>query len=135
MAQPIISSGPGGPDEAVNMPDLKGVSGCLGLRLGAITSAVLEVRDGEVRLEVRLEETAGPSAADAFVNCDEPEDLVTIVTGGLNPVVAALQGRIRIEGDMSFAAKVLIAFNAASPFKGRRLERLLAQDKEAGHAV
>jgi putative sterol carrier protein len=126
MTQANIPSRPGGQDGAEDVPNLRGVSGRLGLKIGSIPSAILEVNDGIVRLR----EASGPAATDAVVICEEPEDASMIVKGKLNPVVATLQGRIQIEGDLGFAAQVLLALNAGSPFRGQRIDQRSTKTKK-----
>jgi putative sterol carrier protein len=50
-------------------------------------------------------EPGGP--VDATITCDSEADCQALVSGKLNPVVAALQGRLRVTGNATFAARIL----------------------------
>ena len=56
------------------------------------------------------------------VSFHSAEDLWKVLRGHLNPVVAALQGRLAFEGDFEFAVKVILAISAASPFETAKPE-------------
>lgn len=46
---------------------------------------------------------------DAVIRCDSEADYAALVSGRLNPVVAALQGRLQLLGDVGLATKVTLA--------------------------
>jgi putative sterol carrier protein len=91
-------------------PGLKGLHGRLRIDVGGKTIGVLTVDDGHVELI----NDQGP--ADAVATCATAEDLKHLVRGEVNPVVAGLQGRVQLQGDMQFAIKVVLGLRAGSPF-------------------
>jgi putative sterol carrier protein len=77
------------------------------------TIGVLQVDDGRV-------EMVGPGApVQASVVAKSQDDIQKILRGELNLVVAALQGRLAMDGDTMFALKVLRGLLAGSPVAGR----------------
>jgi hypothetical protein len=91
-------------------PGLEGVNGRLRLQVGDKIAATLEVNDGYARL--------GPAegAAEAVAILDSEETVRRFQRGELNPVVAALQGRLELKGDLAFAIKVILGLQVAHPF-------------------
>jgi putative sterol carrier protein len=63
---------------------------------------------------VELINDQGP--ADAVATCATAEDLKHLVRGEINPIIAGLQGRVQLTGDMLFAIKVVLGLRAGSPF-------------------
>jgi len=68
---------------------------------------VLEIHDGDVELR------PGGGDANAAAICDSAETLAAIVRGELNPVVAALQDRLQLRGDLAFAVNVILGVQVA----------------------
>ncbi len=58
--------------------------------------------------------TEGMAGADCVIRCDE-NDFVRIARGQQNLITAALQGRVRIEGDLALAQKLHGFVRAAAP--------------------
>jgi putative sterol carrier protein len=90
---------------------LAGLRGRLKIDAGGKTVGVLQVDDGRVQLSP---DTESPEAA---IICSAEDDVAKIVRGELNPVVAALQGRLAIHGDRIFAIKVVLGLAAAAVAK------------------
>jgi putative sterol carrier protein len=87
---------------------LAGLHGRLKIDAGGKTVGVLQVQDGKVEL------SSDGASAEARIVCGAAEDVAKIVRGELNPVVAALQGRLSIHGDRIFAIKVVLGLAAAA---------------------
>jgi len=86
---------------------------------GLIGRLVFEV-DGEAVAALQVEDESiavtGGNAGEpwrSIVTCPSEDDVRGIVSGALDPVVAALQGRLVIDGDVVFGMKVLRALRAA----------------------
>ncbi len=109
------------PDAAAPMvadtPALAGVVGRLRLQIGGKTVGVLVVHDGHLEL------TADDGSVDATMVCSTREDAIAVLRGEVNPVVAALRNRMRLIGDQTFAAKVIMGLRAGSPFARLPIER------------
>lgn len=86
-------------DGKYRMPALEGVRARVKVT-GVIGSRNLIIDDGY--MTVTPEE--GP--VDCTITCFEPLDLVRILTGELNPVTAALQGRVDVDGDRVLALAI-----------------------------
>jgi len=93
-------------------PGLAGVRGRLRIDVGGKTFGVIEVDDARVELK----NDGAPT--DAVLTVDSPEDVKQILSGVANPVVLALQGRSKIQGNLVFAVKVVLGLRAGSPFAG-----------------
>jgi len=91
---------------------LAGVRGRLRLDVGGKTFGVLDVDD----TRVELKNDGAPT--DAVLTVDSPDDIKQILGGSANPVVLALQGRSKIQGNLVFAIKVVLGLRAGSPFAG-----------------
>jgi putative sterol carrier protein len=96
-------------------PGLVGVKGKLRVVVGDATLGVLAIDGSAVVF------TPGDGAAETAVVFDDRQDIVRLLCGELNPVVALLQDRMRVEGDPLFAAQVILGLRAGSSFKGERL--------------
>jgi len=92
--------------EAVRLPWLSGITGRFRVDIGAQPARMFEIKDGVVTAR----NATGKEAADTVAICDSLESALAIARGDLNPVVAALQGRIRLEGDRAFGIKVILGF-------------------------
>ena len=95
---------------------LEGIRGRLGFELDGRTVAVLEVQDGHIAIV----EDGEP--ANARVIWKREDDIKKFLGGELNVVVAALQGRLVLDGDALFAIKVLHGLRAAPPLAARPSE-------------
>jgi putative sterol carrier protein len=81
------------------IPALAGVRGQIEF-VGPRGSAHMEIDDGRVTLSPQAGE------ADVVIRSDENSDLLRLVRGELNVVIAVLQGRVEASGDLLLALKV-----------------------------
>ena len=88
---------------------LSGLVGRLAFEVDGKAIAALHV--DEQRIDVVFGANGG--AARAVVTCLGEDDVRQVLSGALDPVVAALQGRLVIDGDVLFGMKVLRALRAA----------------------
>jgi len=91
-------------------PALTGVSGRIRLSVGDKALGVLVVDDGHLAL------TDDEEHVDVTVTCATREDLIKLLRGEMNVIVAALRGLVRQEGDRALGAKVMLGLRAGSPF-------------------
>jgi putative sterol carrier protein len=84
---------------STHVASLEGVQGRIRF-IGPAARVMMQIDDGRVTLLP----DEGP--ADCQLASSEPGDLVRLVTGELNPVTAALQGRVRAEGNLMLVLKV-----------------------------
>jgi putative sterol carrier protein len=91
-------------------PALAGVSGRMRLAIGTKSVGVLVVDDGHLSL------THDDGPVDVTMACATRGDLIKLLRGEINPVVAALRGFVRPRGDRAFGAKVVLGLRAGSPF-------------------
>jgi len=91
-------------------PALAGVSGRIRLAVGDKTLGVLVVDDGHLALT----DDEGP--VDVTTICATREDLIKLLRGEMNVVVAALRGLVYQEGDRGLGARVMLGLRAGSPF-------------------
>ena len=91
-------------------PALAGITGRLRLQVGGKPLGVLAIDDGHLSLK------DDDQAVDVTVNCATRNDLIKLLRGEINPVVAVLRGIIRMRGDRAFGAKVILGLRAGSPF-------------------
>lgn len=104
--QPLLERPP------VQIPLLAGVSGSMRIDVQGQPVASIEVQNGQVSL------TDPSGEPTAIVNVADLSDLQSIVQGDLNPVVAAIQGRVVLEGDAEFGIDLILTLHAARPFAG-----------------
>lgn len=91
---------------------LIGLAGRLAFEVDGKPVAALEVEDQ--RIEVFGSGSIGSAGAPrSLATCRSEDDVRQILSGALDPVVAALQGRLVIDGDVLFGMKVLRALRAA----------------------
>jgi putative sterol carrier protein len=93
---------------------LIGLTGRLAFEVDGETVAALQV--GDERIEVTgsdADDADGAGEPRSLVTCPSEDDVRQILSGALDPVVAALQGRLVIDGDVLFGMKVLRALRAA----------------------
>jgi putative sterol carrier protein len=91
-------------------PALAGVFGRMRLGIGGKSVGVLVVDDGHLSL------TEDDVAVDVTISCATRADLIKLLRGEINPVVATLRGIVRVRGDAGFALKVVLGLRAGSPF-------------------
>jgi putative sterol carrier protein len=91
-------------------PALAGVSGRIRLSVEDKPLGVLVVDDGHLAL------TDDEDNVDVTVICATREDLIKLLRGEMNVVVAALRGLVRQDGDRALGAKVMLGLRAGSPF-------------------
>jgi hypothetical protein len=92
-------------------PGLKGVSGRLRLHVGDIAAAVLQIEpSGAIEL-VEVGDAA------ATITVDTRSTLEAILRTELNPIVAVLQDRLQVDGDLALAWRILLGLQAGSPWK------------------
>jgi putative sterol carrier protein len=91
-------------------PGLVGLRGRLRVEASGKPVGVLTVDDG------RIELGNDGDPVDATAVCATADDLKHLVSGQLNPVVAGLQGRVNLKGNLLFGIKVVLGLRAGSPF-------------------
>ena len=92
------------------VPELSGIVGRLAVEVDGKTVGELVVNHGHVELGGNGAPTQGSLCFRTA------EDLWKVLRGQLNPIVASLQGRMFVQGDVAFAVKVILCISAASPF-------------------
>ena len=108
---------PGGRPPPVQVPLLFGVSGRMRVDVKGKTVGAVDVQDGLVTVDVGADAGAGANAgASVVANVDDEADLGRIARGELNPIVAGIQGRLALEGDIELGMKIILSLNAAKPF-------------------
>jgi hypothetical protein len=99
---------------SLELPSLAGLSGTMRI----------DVKDqpvGTVHLENGRVWAGGPGdKADAVATVQERSDFEKLLAGELNPVVAAIQGRLVLAGNPELATRLVAALNAAKPFAKSR---------------
>ncbi len=89
------------------IPDLVDYTGRLGIEVGGQMTAALQVTAGRVELTPATEQPV-----DAVIAVRDPDDLLQIVRGQLNAVVAALRARLAVRGNGALAIKVIRGLHA-----------------------
>jgi hypothetical protein len=56
--------------------------------------------------------------ADATLDADTLQTLVGLLGGEVHPIVARLQNRVRVEGDVALIVRVFLGLQAGSPWSG-----------------
>ena len=79
-------------------PLLRGVTGTYLFEIQGVGYWFISVRDGAIKLEETRHD------ADCTIRCDEP-DFIDIIEGRRNLITAAMQGRVKIQGDIPLAQK------------------------------
>ncbi len=95
------------PSNLAHLASLEGVSGRVRVECGGEPLATIEVESGDVRLAPVSEAFEA-----VFVTCDR-SDLERLLAGELNPVLASIQGRLAIHGNVEFAVRLFLALRAA----------------------
>jgi len=96
-----------------NASGLAGNEGRLLLKIGISPIATVTVGDCQVELTSQTPVSPAPNGTAEFA---DPEALLDVMTCKLNPMVAALQGRLQISGNLFFATKTLLGLRVDSPF-------------------
>jgi len=79
-------------------PLLRGVTGTYLFEIERVGYWFISVRDGAIKIEeVRHD-------ADCTISCEEP-DFIDIIEGRRSLLTAAMQGRVKIHGDITLAQK------------------------------
>jgi putative sterol carrier protein len=99
---------------ARRVPGLEGVSGKLRVEVEGKSPRVFAIHDG------LIEPAEANGQVDAVIVFDDESCVEELLTGKLNPIVAGLQGRLRISGNMGLAAKVLLELQGQATSFGRR---------------
>ena len=97
--------------QEVNIPALAGLSCTMRVDVQDHTLGTIHVDHGRVWAD----ETAGE--ADVVAIVDDQADFRRILAGELNPVVAAIQGRIAFRRNPELATRIILSLNAAKPFQ------------------
>ena len=79
-------------------PLLRGVTGTYLFDIEGVGYWFISVRDGAIKLEEARHD------ADCTIRCNE-SDLIDIIEGRRNLITAAMQGRVKIQGDITLAQK------------------------------
>ena len=103
------------PSNLAHIASLQDLSGRVRIEVAGEPVATVEVDHGDVRL-MPLVETFDA----VFSTCDRA-DLQRVVAGELNPVVASIQGRVAMQGNVELVVRV---------FLGLRAERIRTRQKE-----
>ena len=81
-----------------NEPLLRGVTGTYLFEIESVGYWFISVRDGAISIEEARHD------ADCTIRCDEP-DFIDIIEGRRSLITAAMQGRVKIDGDITLAQK------------------------------
>ena len=79
-------------------PLLRGVTGTYLFEIERAGHWFISVRDGAISIEEARHD------ADCTIRCDEP-DFIDIIEGRRSLITAAMQGRVKIDGDITLAQK------------------------------
>jgi SCP-2 sterol transfer family protein len=110
MANQDLGEGVQGRTWEADSPALAGITGRMRFVVGGKSVGVLVVDDGHLTL------TDDDRPVDVTVSCATRAELVKLLRGEINPVVAALRGFVHQKGDRTFGAKVILGLRAGSPF-------------------
>jgi hypothetical protein len=91
---------------AKRIPALGGFSTRVRVEAPGSPSRLVEVRDGTVEM------MGGNGPVDAVITFADDKSFQELVSGKETPVVLVLQGRLKVEGDLTAASKLLIALHA-----------------------
>lgn len=79
-------------------PLLSGVTGTYLFEIEGVGYWLISVRDGAISIEEARRD------ADCTISCDEP-DFIDIIEGRRSLITAAMQGRMKVRGDITLAQK------------------------------
>jgi putative sterol carrier protein len=100
----------GADERGVDLPVLAGISGTMRVDVKGQPAASVHVENGRIWMG------KPDDPAQAVVVFEDRADFDRIASGELNAVVAALQGRLALQGDPELGMRVMAALNAARPF-------------------
>jgi hypothetical protein len=90
---------------------LEGVTGTARFMVAENPYITLRVHDGDVDI------VPNDVATDVVYRCRSKQDAQALLRGEINPVVAALQGRLDFGGDFGLATRILYGFHGGGyPF-------------------
>jgi hypothetical protein len=105
---------PGGQAATLDIPALAGLSGTMRVDIKDQPAGTIHLENGRVW-------AGGPGdKADAVATVQERSDFEKLLAGELNPVVAAIQGRLVLSGNPELGTRLVAALNAAKPFAKSR---------------
>ena len=90
---------------------LKGLAGHIRLEVGDTDVGVLNVAGGAAEITPN-------GSADATIHADTLPTLVGLLGGEVQPIVARLQNRVRVEGDVGLVIRIFFGLRAGSPWTG-----------------
>ncbi len=90
---------------------LKGLSGSVRLMADGLQVGILNVADGAAKI-------SPDGAADATLHADTLTTLIGLLGGEVQPVVARLQNRLRVDGDVGLVIRIFFGLRAGSPWSG-----------------
>jgi hypothetical protein len=93
-------------------PVLEGIFGRVRFETGS-SARTFALRNGSLQAE------ASSATADSVIVIDGEEVLEDVLAGKTNPIVVALQGRLRVEGNLELATRLLLALQAQRPDGGK----------------
>ena len=125
----VAATLPRGGFAPVFVPALADVSGTVRLEIGGERVGALFVTHGSVMLTAQ-----NPEYAAACLSVASLDDLLRIMRGEVNAVVAAIQGRLAFAGDVELGVKVVLALNAAKAFGASASTPAPASAQEEHHA-
>ena len=92
-------------------PGLEGISGKLRLQVKDSVAGVLHIEpSGTVKIAME-----GDATAVLIADCEAT--LLALLRGEGSPIVAYLQDRLHVEGDLALSLRVLFGLHAGSPWK------------------
>ncbi len=96
--------------KVLDAPALAGLSGRMRVDVGDQPAATIHLDHG------RIWATEPDLESEATAVVQDRADFERMLAGELNPVVAAIQGRLVLRGDPELAVRVIFALSAAKPF-------------------
>jgi hypothetical protein len=101
---------------ARRVPGLEGVTGKLRVEVQGKPPRAFAVHDGLIE---PLPQADVPVDATLFV--DDESIVEALLTGRLNPIVAGLQNRLRVTGDLKLIARIVFELQGQAQGFGRRI--------------
>jgi hypothetical protein len=87
------------------------LAGRIRLQVAGTDAGVLRVANGEAEI--------GPDGeAAGSVSADTLQTLVGLLGGEVHPIVARLQNRVQVDGDVPLILRVFLGLQAGSPWSG-----------------
>jgi hypothetical protein len=91
---------------------LSGVFGAMRIETAEGQMGTLVVHDGHVEF------VPGPGEGAAELFFEDPNDVGQLLRGKVNPVVASLQRRVLLAGDMALAARIILGLRSGASKDG-----------------